>query len=60
MNKPPKNTPPNDGPDPQEMMAIINRLKAEGRMPSLEEMIAVMKKHAPRKPAKSSPPDHRA
>ena len=39
-------TPPEDNPemfDPQKMLSIVERLKAEGRMPTMEKLDAVLR-----------------
>jgi hypothetical protein len=41
-------TPPEDNPemfDPQKMLSIVERLKAEGRMPTMEKLDAVLQKY---------------
>ena len=41
-------TPPEDNPemfDPQKMLSIVERLKAEGRMPTMEKLDAVFRKY---------------
>jgi hypothetical protein len=41
-------TPPEDNPemfDPQKMLSVVGRLKAEGRMPTMERLDFVLQKH---------------
>jgi collagenase-like PrtC family protease len=43
MQTPPKNT--SEMFDPQKMQAIVDRLKAEGRMPTMEKLDFVLQKY---------------
>jgi collagenase-like PrtC family protease len=43
MQTPPENN--SEMFDPQKMQAIVDRLKAEGRMPTMEKLDAVLRKY---------------
>jgi hypothetical protein len=46
--------------DPNRMQEIVRRLQAEGRMPSPEQLSAVLQKHRPGTGGKSSRPGGRS